>query len=207
MGTERGAANLAKFNEERSANVLPLLAYELQLCRKRKLEFKSVGLLASYIADRLTMHRTTLLRNTKYRSLLLAHLAGQPGVVARAPDTTQDPALLQAKLAAAKLEASSLREQIRVMSARLERVSSGGNGMSTPEDHVAFAGLAMVLAAILTRMPDFLRVNLDKRELQDLSAKPSERLIAGPERMGAFCAWLEQNQTLPRLRALVLRSD
>lgn len=202
MGSKRGAANLEKFNEERSAGVLPLLKDELRLCRKRKLEFQTVGLLAAYLADSLKIHRTTLLRNSKYKALLLEHLAGQPGAVARAPDTTEDPALLQAKLAAAKLEASTLREQLRSIAARQERSTSSSRPASTDNGNVAFANLAMAMAVVLARLPDFLSLDFDKRELHDLSSKPSERLLAGPDRIGGFCAWVEQNQALPQLQQL-----
>ncbi len=202
MRTERGAENLAKFNEERSANILPLLTHELQLCRKRKLEFKTPGLLAAHLSDRLKVHRTTLIRNVKYNALILAHIAGQPGSVARTPDTTEDPALLQAKLATAKLDASMLREQLRVATAKLERARAPQAGASSISGDVAFSDLAVVMAAILSRFPEFLRLDFDKRELHDLSARPSARLVAGSDRIGNFCAWVEQNQALPHLQRL-----
>jgi hypothetical protein len=202
MSSERGAANLAKFNEERSANILPLLTHELQLCRKRKLEFKTHGLLAAYLSDQLKVHRTTLIRNGKYKALILAYIAGQPGAVARAPDTTEDPAILQAKLAAAKLDASTLREQLRGATAKLERTKASLPEASPADSAVAFADLAAVVAAILSRFPDFLRLDFDKRELVDLSARPSERVVAGTDRIGRFCAWVEQNQALPHLQQL-----
>ncbi len=202
MGSKRGAANLLKFNDERSASTLPLLTHELQLCRKRKLMFKTPGLLASYLADRLKVHRTTLTRNPKYKALILAHVTGQPGAVARAPDSTEDPALLHAKLAAAKLEASELREQLRAATARLERSKGSQAASASSDGGVAFADLAVVLAAILARMPMFFQLDFDKRELHDVTVKPSERLVAGPERMGSFCAWVERNQALPHLKEL-----
>ena len=202
MGTERGAANLAKFNELRTARLLPLLTYELHLCRKRRLEFGRVGLLAAYVSDKIEVHRTTLLRNAKYKAMLLAHLAGQPGVVAREPDTTESPAILQAKLAAARLEASTLRERLRAVTSQLERAHSAAPGAATESADVAFVNLAMGLTNLLVRLPDFLHLDFDKRELHDLSARPSERIVAGPERIGAFCAWIEQNQVLPQLMQL-----
>ncbi len=202
MGSKRGAANLAKFNDERSAHVLPLLTHELQLCRKRKLEFKTPGLLAAYLSDRLQVHRTTLTRNAKYKALILAHIAGQPGAVARAPDSTEDPALLQAKLAAAKLEASELREELRAVGARTAHAEGSGESKSSREGELAFADLAVVMAALLTRLQDFLHLDFEKRELHDLAARPSERLVAGPDRVGRFCAWIEQNQALPHLQQL-----
>jgi hypothetical protein len=204
MGAERGAANLARFNDERSAHLLPLLQHELQLCRKRKLDFKTPGLLAAYMADRLKVHRTTLLRNPKYKGLLLAHLAGQPGVVSRTPDTTSDPAILQAKLAAAKVSTSNLTAELKQAKAQLEQLHRGVPAKGGTNDAVAFSNLAMVLVNLLHRFPDYMHLDRERRELVDLSAKPSERLIAGKERMGQFVEWLELHQALPLVRALVL---
>lgn len=205
MGAERGAANIARYNEERSAHILTSLAHELQLCKKRKLEFRTVGLLAAYMGEKLNTHRTTLLRNPKYKCLLLDHLAGQPGVVARTPDSTTDPAVLQAKLVAAKIEASNARQLLAHTKAQLERLQSSGTMSTTGNDsQVAFADLAMVMVSLLHRFPDFIQLNKQRREIIDLSAKPSDRLVAGKERLSAFITWLEVNQALPLVHALVL---
>lgn len=207
MGTDRGAANLARYNEARSAPVVPKLQHELRLTRKRKLEFQSIGLLAAYLEDRVKVHRTTLTRNVTYKGMLLIHLAGQPGAVSRTPDSTRDPAILQAKLAAAKLEASNKGTRLSHADALLERVHRGL--VSSDVRHgsdVAFANLAMVMVNMLHRFPDFVQLDRQKRELHDLSAKPSEQLIAGKERMSEFVEWVEVNQALPMVKALVLGS-
>ena len=205
MGRERGAANLALYNEKRSEHLLPLMTHELQLCRKRKLEFSTPGLLAAYLSDRLKVHRTTLLRNPKYHGLILSHLAGQPGVVSRTPDSTSDPAILQAKLAVAKLDASNARGALSSAKAQLQRLEGTGfSGQISGDSQVGFADMAMVLVNLLHRFPDFIQLDRDRRELIDLSAKPSSRLIAGKERMSAFVTWLELNQALPLVGKLVL---
>jgi hypothetical protein len=201
MASNRGAVNLERFNAERSAQLVPLLARELQLCRKRKLEFKSVGLLAAYLSDRLKVHRTTFLRNLNYRTTLLEYLSLQPGAVTRTPDTTLDPAILQAKLVSARLEASNLRQDIKRLSAQVAghrhtTLSSDG----TPE--LDFANLAMLMVNVMVRMEDTIVVDYDRRSIVDLAAKPSERVVAGPERAGPFISWLEQNQAVPGVRLL-----
>jgi hypothetical protein len=205
MAADRGAANLAKFNEDRSENILPLLTHELQMCRKRRLEFDSVGLLAAYLSDRIKTHRTTLTRNPRYKALLLGYLAGQPGVVAATPDSTEDPAVLQAKLAVCRLEAAGLREQVDELTARIDRLTRASTSESVTNERIDLANLSMLFATVLTRFPDFLSVDFNKRELHDLSARPSDRVVAGSERFGAFCRWVEQNQALPLLKQLKLR--
>lgn len=205
MGEKRGAENLARFNDERSAHLLPLLKHELQLCRKRKLEFKTPGLLASYLADRLKVHRTTLTRNPRYHGFLLEHLAGQPGAVSRTPDTTTDPAVLQAKLKTAKVEVANLTAQLSQSKALLERIQNVGMSHgSKSEDEVNFSNLAMLVIALLNRFPEFIHLDRDKRELIDLSARPSDRLIAGAERLSDFIQWMEKNKALPLVGALLM---
>lgn len=205
MGRERGAANLARFNAERSAHVIPALTDELRLCRRHKLEFKTVGLLAAYLSDRVKADRTTLLRNPTYKVMLLTHLAGEPGVVTRTPDAASDPAILQVKLMAEKLAASNGREELAHCKAQLERhASSPRPGLAVDAADIAFADLAMVMVNVLHRFPDFVRLDGQRQELVDLSAKPSARVIAGKERLGRFVRWLELNQALPMVQALVV---
>lgn len=197
--------NLHTFNEQRSVHVLPLLERELALCRRRKLEFKTSGLLALYLADKVQVDRSTLTRNPKYNKFLLEYIAGQPGAVTRTPDTTTDPAILQAKLAAAKIESANQTSRLREAVAQLERLT--GETTYGPRvdqgGEVQFANLAMVLVIIMNRFPDFLQIDRGKRELIDLSAKPSDRVVAAKERMGAFIQWLEANHSLPLVRTIL----
>lgn len=202
MSRKQGAGNLAMFNSIRSANTIPMLEHELRLYRKRKLRFETTGLLAAHVSERINVHRTTLMRNRAYLQLLLAYQAGQPGAVERAPDDTQDPAILQAKLAVARLDISALRHEAKVAAARAirhaEAVPSSNDGGS-----VTLADLSAVLVSLLSRFPEFLHLDLRKRELVDLSARPSERVVAGPDRIRGFCSWLEQNKSLPHIQKLV----
>jgi hypothetical protein len=202
MGVERGAANLRRFNAERSAHLMPLLTHELQLCKKRKLEFKSVGLLAAYLSDRLKVHRTTFLRNLSYRTVLLEHLSLQPGVVSRSPDTTMDPAVLQAKLASARLEASNLRQELREANARLARFENPVSSPLASKSELDFANLAMLVVNLITRLDDMIAIDFADRTIVDLSARPSERVVAGPDRAAAFISWVEQNQAVPMVHTL-----
>ncbi len=201
MRSTRGAANLARFNAARSAHLIPLLTHELQLCKKRKLEFKSVGLLAAYLSDRLKVHRTTFLRNLKYRVMLMELLSSQRGAVTRVPDTSLDPVILQAKLVSARLEASNLRQELarfKAQLARHEESPAAGYG----RDAVDFANLAMLVVNVLTAVEETIVVDFENRTVVDLAARPSERIIAGPERAAALVSWLEQNQAVPAVLRL-----
>ena len=202
MGVERGAANIRRFNAERSAHLMPLLTHELLLCKKRKIEFKSIGLLAAYLSDRLKVLRTTFLRNLSYRTVLLEHLSLQPGAVSRASDATLDPVVLQAKLASARLEASNLRQELREANARLSRLDNSVSSHGASKQELDFANLAMLVVNLVTRLDDLISIDFADRTIVDLSAKPSERVIAGPDRAAAFISWVEQNQAVPMVHML-----
>lgn len=201
MGREKGAANLAAFNSKRSENILPKIIEQLQICKKRKLYFKSVGLLASYLSEIIGVHRTTLTRNNDYRLKLLEHVGTQPGSVNRAPDSILDPHILQIKLASSQLEASNLRSELKKVLASLNKAQSLDTIDSRSD--VDFANLAMCLVNILSRLNDLIEIDFDKRSIIDLTAKPSDKLIVGVERVGVFLSWLEQNQYIPMVAHLV----
>lgn len=197
MASERGAANIRKFNAEREQKNLALVERELKLCSRRKLQFKSIGLLAAHLSDRTGIHRTTLLRNTKYKVLLAVFMRSQPGAAAVVDDGTDDPYVLKVKLASAQAEVGTLREEVKRLTTRLSNIEPGELAPrgTTPGD-VDFSSLCMLLSLVLVRAQTF-GVDNNSRSLIDLAARPSERVVGGPERAGAFVDWLEQNAMLP----------
>jgi hypothetical protein len=196
MASERGAANIRKFNAEREEKNLALVEHELQLCRKRKLQFKSVGLLAAHLSDRTNVHRTTFLRNAKYKVLLAVYMRSQPGAAAVVDDGTDDPYLLKAKLASTQAEVGTLRQEVKRLSAQLSRAEAVQPAPSASRDDVEFANLCVLLSLVLVRAETFA-IDSKARTLVDLAARPSERLVGGPDRTAAFVSWLEQNASLP----------
>ncbi|WP_218512001.1 hypothetical protein [Variovorax sp. dw_308] len=127
--------------------------------------------------------------------------------MSRTPDSTSDPAILQTMVVAAKLEASNLREELTRCRAQLGRLEQGSRSDGSRGDlDVAFSDLAMAMVNVLHRFPEFMELDRERRELVDLSAKPSERVVMGKERMGRFVEWVELNQALPMVQALVLGS-
>lgn len=197
MASERGAANIRKFNSEREEKNLGLVKTALQLCKKRKLQFRSAGLLAAYLSDFTSIHRTTLARNAKYRALLAAYLRSQPGAAVIVDDETNDPYVLKAKLAAAQAEVGSLRQEMKRLTAQLSRPSAVMQHASgTGKNEVDVSNLCVLLCLVLVRAETFA-VDLKSRILVDLAARPSERLVGGSERVGVFVAWMDQNASLP----------
>jgi len=195
MASERGAANIRKYNAEREEKNLVLVEHELQLCKKRKLQFKSPGLLAAYLSDRTDIHRTTLTRNAKYKVLLAMYMRSQPGAAA-VVDETDDPYVLKAKLASTQAEVGTLRQELKRLSTQISRAATVPTTSGASRDDVEFANLSVLLSLVLVRAETFA-VDFKGRTVVDLAARPSERLVGGADRAAAFVAWLEQNASLP----------
>lgn len=194
-------SNLARFNAERSSHVIPAIKHELERCRRGHLQFPSVGLLAAYLSTQVRVDRSTLIRNRAYRELLVVYVASQPGAVETVSDATDDVAVLQAKLAAAKSKIVALSAQCKQLEGRLAEIGVGLGG-TVRDTH--YAQLAMVLVAVLNRFPEFLKLDRSRRELVDLSARKSEQVIAGAARIGKFLELVETNSALPEVRKLLV---
>ncbi len=201
MVSERGAANIRKYNAEREEKNLALVEQELQRCKKRKLQFKSPGLLAAYLSDRTDIHRTTLTRNAKYKALLAMYMRSQPGAAAIVNDETDDPYVLKAKLASAQAEVGTLRQEVRRLSAQLSRAATIATTASAGRDDVEFANLCVLLSLVLVRAETFA-VDSRAGTLVDLAARPSDRIVGGADRVAAFVAWLERNASLPFVKEI-----
>jgi len=200
--SKRGAANIRQFNAEREERNIALIKDELKKARRLKLEFKSLGKLAEYVSATTRLHRTSLTRNTRYKGMLTDYLFYTGGALEKISDTQATPEILRAKLTAAKLESSNLRQRVKRLEAtastsiETHRPEAGPNRASPDEDYIAFVDTAMALTALLERMQDTVVVNMKERTIEDLAAPPSKRVIVGPERTTAYVTWLRKQQRL-----------
>lgn len=195
MSSERGAANIRKFNAEREAKNTALVEYELRLCQKRRLKFSSISQLAAHLSDRTNVHRTSLIRNPKYKALIALYVKLQPGAATVVADQTDDVDVLRAKFFSAQAEIGILRHEIKRLAAQRRHVDNGAKSLehgSTTD----VANLCMLLALVLIRTRTFA-VEVQKRSIIDLAARPSDAVVAGPERTAAFISWMGQNSELP----------
>jgi hypothetical protein len=200
--SQRGAANIQKFNAERAQRNLPLIEEELKRCKRRKLGFNSIGKLAEYIGGQTGIHRTTLLRNKAYKGLLVSYLASKGGTTADVPDEEASVEILRAKLMGVRLELANVREKCRRLEVYIERLGSAPaledrtGDADTGDHYVEFVDTAMALAAVLERMRDTTLLNTEAKTIEDLAAPPSQRIIVGAERVSAFIAWLQRQETV-----------
>lgn len=210
MGVKKGTDNFGKFRSERAKANLNLIEFELEKQRRRRIEYPDFGALVSHISEKTGIHRTTLTRNAGYKRVLLNYLASQPGATDKVRDEDASPALLRAKLFDARLEIRNLKNQISIINKRLEKL---GNGVLTEVDadnskvsketdwYLAFNDTAMLLKLLIERLNSYgetIKVDLDKKQIIDLSAPSRDRILSGPERTRWFAdfyrkVWSQEN--------------
>lgn len=197
MKSERGAPNIRKFNAVRTEKNLHLIEEGLRECQRRRLQFKSIGLLATYISDRSGIHRTTLQRNANYKILLAQYVRSQPGAATSVSDEVDDAFILKAKIAIAQAELGVLRKEVTRLNAQLVRISAAKeSSVAKSKSEVEFANLCMLLSLVLVRAETFV-VDTKARVLVDLSAKPTDRIVGGERRAADYVDWLVRNASLP----------
>lgn len=203
----RGAANIKKFNDEREQQALAHIKSELAKCKKHKMVFKSLGALAEYLGAITNIHRTTFMRNPRYKSLL-AEYAGIPEPQRSAVrDEDAPPEVLRARMLALKLENSNLQDKLKRLEAYIQRkgelpaLSAPSEAVlpapdGSNSDYLAFVDTAMALTALLERLKDSMVINFERKSIEDLAARPSQRVVVGPERATAYLEWLQQQKHL-----------
>lgn len=202
MKSQRGSANLLKFNADREERNIPLIMNELDNIRHLKLEFKTPGRLVEYLSAKTGIHRTTISRNANYKQLILDFYVKSGGNIVDIKNKNPSVGLIETQLIASQLESSNLRQEISQLEAtnrHIKQISSSksrNTNSSAEKDYIAFVDTAMALTAVLELMQDTIIINLQKKTIEDLAAPPSRRIIVGPERASAYIAWLQDNNNL-----------
>lgn len=202
MGVRKGTDNFAKFRASAIDANLRLIGHELDKQRKRRTPYPDLRSLVADLSEKTGLHRTTLTRKgSKYLRTLLSYLAQQPGG-ARVHDSDATPDVLREKLYDARLEIRTLKDRLAIAEKRYEAGLLGPPQQRAREDlqpaapnwYLAFADTAMVLKLVIERMnsiDEILRVDLDAKQLLDLSASVNERVVAGPDRAKWFAAYYQ----------------
>lgn len=202
MKSQRGSANLLKFNADREGRNIPLIRGELDNIRRLKLEFKTPGRLFEYLGAKTGIHRTTLNRNINYKQLIMDFYVKSGGSIEDISNKNPSIGLIEKQLIASQLESSNLRQEISQLEStnrhikQIASTKSRSTNSSAEKDYIAFVDTAMALTAVLELMHDTIIINLQKKTIEDLAAPPSRRVIVGPERASAYIAWLEDNKKL-----------
>lgn len=203
MGVNKGTDNFSKFRDERLSTKLLLIEFELNKQRKRRIQYPDMTSLVAYISEKTEIHRTTLSRNQVYKSVLLNYLATQPGASNNVRDEDATPELLKAKLFDARLEIRNLKNQVHILSKRIEKLGEDANAdrvvisknKNEPDWYLAFSDTAMLLKLLIDRLNqdgETIQIDLDQNQINDLSASSRDRIIAGPERARWFIDYYQK---------------
>ncbi|MBL8474607.1 MAG: hypothetical protein JNK71_00855 [Methyloversatilis sp.] len=196
----RGGENLRKFNEQRELKALMLIKEQLVRCQKHRLSFKSMGALADYLASTTSIHRTTFIRNPRYKSLLTTSGLVQNIHCPDVCDQNASPIVLRARLLALELENSNLTQKLQRMEVCVKSLQAQSKAVLLPasdgsnSDYLAFVDTAMALTALLRRLNDSISINFDKKTIEDRAARSSQRVVVGPERTTAYLDWFQANK-------------
>lgn len=200
-----------------------LIAECLLAIKKRRKSFKYITDLAEEVADFVAgkegatkkCNRSTLLRNGRYKSLLLSHMADQSaiGTATIVRDSITDPAA-KALLLTAEISIENLaRENVRlkqyiasIASAKSDENEStvkriGGRGAAAKvgarsedinADRVRYLATCEALKTILLKFGGIVAIDLQTLRILDLTEMPHQVLV--DERIGGpFFEWLKQN--------------
>lgn len=203
----RGAANIKKFNEDRERQAILHIKNELAKCKKHKLTYKSLGALAEYVGAITGIHRTTLMRNPRYKILLVEYTGVQDPRMSTVRDEDAPPEVLRARLLGLRLEMSNIQEKFKRLEAYVKEQGeqpllfvSSQDAMAAPSsdsaDYLFFVDTAMTLTTLLHHFKDTLVINFEKKTIEDISLRPSQRLVVGPERASTYLAWLHKQKQL-----------
>lgn len=223
MGANKGQNNFSAMQLRRVANSKQLIAHVLGSIGKG-LVFRDANSLLVYVAGKTKMHRTTIARNPEYLRMVLDHLGNQPGAVGFVRDNDANLATLRAKCFTNQLTINNLHlknDSLTRTIARLlgnepngSRVDASEEGLpindETSISDIKFAETAMTLLLVLERLAEKdlgIVVDLEGKQITDVTETGPGRVIAGPPTTKWFLEWLTTHPLLANLKASVANSS
>lgn len=204
MGVNKGTDNFSKYRDKSLKSKIDLIAFQLDKQRRRRIQYSDFGSLVAHVSEKTGIHRTTLSRNPDYKSALLHYLSMQPGAANNVRDDDATPDLLKAKLFDARLEMFNLKNQIGILSRRLAKVGDDQNDIvnviNVKNQHetdwyLAFCDTAMLLKLLIDRLNihgETIQIDIEKKQMIDLSASHKTKIIAGSERTRWFIDYYQK---------------
>ncbi len=197
-------STFAPFQEEKQARRVVLVRAYLATLKRSRVELKCVTHLARYVAvhisevEKAPCDPSTLLRNSRYKSLLLSYLAN--GSVPNGQDSL-GAAAAGAQEMVRRLDAANLRRENDRLKAHLASVISDDRGdvpalCDLPSVQDTFEEDFVLTCQLVRRIIDSLHgtiaVDKERGELLDLSRK-FDNVIAEPRIAAPFVRWLLSN--------------
>lgn len=207
----KGSANPFRgYQDKAVASREEIIARYLGSLRKTRAKFEYVTDLAKAVAEQVEMTEgapcsfTTLLRNTRYKALLLNFMAMRSGTDAAQVSEPGALALIhtiELELGNVKHDNERLRLYISDLEARLKERSAAPSlptqQAESPEDlnklenEKAFACKALWL--VLEHLKDLVSIDLKRGCIIDLAASKHKNVIVEPENARVFLDWVRSN--------------
>jgi hypothetical protein len=199
------------YQEERQAKRIAHINAYLKVAKDSRAHFKYVTDLAEMVAAHLSQmegtkcSRSTLLRNLKYKGLLLSYMAGDvaSGVKNAIAKNAESPAA-QALAVHSQLELANLKRENVRLKAYIAELKDQVSQTEIPKltladakvavDDSAFVRTCQVLLRVLENSDGLLTVDLELERLLDAS-RIIDNVIADQKLAAPFIAWLRANRT------------
>lgn len=225
--SKKGINTFKGYQEAKQSRREDLIEAYLQALKLMRQEFKHITQLAEMVALHIThvekadspdrrCSASTLLRNKRYKALLLSYMAEQmTGGVKRVRGQKIDPSAMEMVLVQAELEILNLKNENQRLklayTAQLEdqvahqerqRPALESQDMRKVDATMAdlqfkYAQTCKAMLRLLERLHNYVSVDQEEKSIVDLSIKRgAKRAIVGPEEAGPFCEWLKDHSFL-----------
>lgn len=203
------------YQEDKQSNRETLITEFLEYSKRSRAKYPHVTALASAVAGHITLSegrpcdQATILRNKRYRILLVSHLAthsrGEVSYVSLQTDAEREAALVSAQLESTNLRRDNSR--LRTYVASLESAShqpiagseqDGSEGEmasrpSTEQLQIDLAKTCQALHTLLRYSERLIHFDSEQGEIVDRS-KLRSNVIVEQRLLGPFISWLKLNQ-------------
>jgi hypothetical protein len=208
----KGKNTFLGYQEEKQARRESLISDYLKVLKKGKAQFKYVTDLAKMVAVHISQaegkecNKATLLRNLRYKALLLSFMADEmrPGAKNAVAKSSDDPGA-QAQLTQLQLANRNLIKENQRLKAHIVALPDAGPQQaevqpqamsfdSAPDFEERFVLTCQVVLRILENLGDFISVDTESMRVLDLS-KRIDNVIADERLAQPFVEWLQATRT------------
>lgn len=205
MGVKKGSDNFRGYRKERSNKTIRRIEFALEEARRHKLRFADEKKLASWVASRIEVHRTTIIRSPIYMAEIRAFFERQSGIGSLEVGNDSSSELMLAKIKQLELTNSRLSRENDRLKAFIEKQQlalTGDTGMSGEKERKdtidgerrlqgAIADMSRMFMLVVQRFDGMILINEEAKTIEDASRRRNSpgRVIAGVPCVEHFFDW------------------
>lgn len=217
MGTPKGINTFESFQLEKQVKRQALVAEYLRFLQTSRVQLRYVTDLAEMVAKHITQNegkpcnRATLLRNPRYKSMLLSYMASNlEGGTKHAKSRDISDPKVQAMVMTAQVESGNLKrenERLRAYVAQLEAQLPDSSEPATVSPNKAlddpraelyqvqlrFARICMALHDVIRHLEPALSLDMASKRILDMS-RIRNNVVVDSDVASSFFDWLEANR-------------